>query len=374
MFSFAFKTLVSDRGKLLTGLAGVIFSVVLVNVQGGLYFGLMKKASLLVDHCDADLWVGHKHVENVDIAREIPEIWGNRIRSITGCDAVKPYIVGKGTAALSSGLMEDVWIIGSDPETMLGTAWDFAEGSVDELKRPNGVSFDDVDAPKLGHPHVGDWMEVNGERAQIVARTNGVTGFITMPYLFTSFETARRMSHITPGTCSFLLIKLLPGANRDQVQAAIRQRVPDASVFTPDEFAKISQDYWMKRTGIGISFGASTLLGLFVGLMMVGQSLYALALDHIEDYATLKALGAAESKLCSVIISQSLLMATVGTTIGVGIVIAIRELWHSPMAPVLIPTSLLSGAVVLVFGICLAASLLPYFRIRRVDPAIVLMG
>src|SRR5438105_6077115 len=66
VFSFALKTLLSDRGKLLTGLAGVIFSLVLVNVQGGLCLGLMRKASLLIDHCDADLWVGHRMIENVD--------------------------------------------------------------------------------------------------------------------------------------------------------------------------------------------------------------------------------------------------------------------------------------------------------------------
>ncbi len=83
------------------------------------------------------------------------------------------------------------------------------------------------------------------------------------------------MSHVTPGACSFFLLKLQPGQEPDRVLAAVRRRVPQAAVYTPEQFARISQDYWMKRTGIGISFGASTALGLLVGLMMVGQSLYA---------------------------------------------------------------------------------------------------
>jgi hypothetical protein len=37
MISFAIKTLLSNRSKLFTGVAGVIFSLVLVNIQGGLY-------------------------------------------------------------------------------------------------------------------------------------------------------------------------------------------------------------------------------------------------------------------------------------------------------------------------------------------------
>lgn len=328
----------------------------------------LRKVSLLIDHCTADTWIGHPKVDNVDLAREIPELRLNRLRGIQGIDAVKPYIVGKGTASLAGGRMEDVWIIGSDP------AWGFVEGSLDDLKRPDGVSFDEVDADKLGNPQVGDWLEVNGRRARIVARTRGITGFITMPYLFTTFETARRMAHTTPGACSFFLLKLEPGESRERVLDAVRRRVPQAAVYTPEQFARASQDYWMKRTGIGISFGASTVLGLLVGLMMVGQSLYALALDHLNEYATLKALGAEDRHVCGVIFIQSLAIAAAGSLGGLAIVAAIRRFWNSPLAPVEIPLSLMGLAVAMVVVICLAASLLLFVRIRRIDPAMVLMG
>lgn len=374
VLSFALKTLISERGKLLTGLAGVVFSLVLVSVQGGLYLGLMRKASVLIDHCPADVWVAPRMIEDVDLAQEMSEVWIDRLRGIPGIATASPYIVGKGIASLANGHTEDVWLIGSEPSTMLGTGWAFVEGSADELRRPNGISFDDVDAAKLGHPQVGDWLEINGHRAQIVARTHGITGFITMPYLFTTFETARRIANLTPGACSYFLIKLQPNVDRDRVLAAIRARVPDAAVFTPDEFAGMSRDYWMKRTGIGISFGASTVLGLLVGLMMVAQSLYSLALDHLDEYATLKALGAVDGHVCRVIITQSLAIAAVGSAGGLAIVAAIRRLWESPLAPVEIPPSLMALAVAMVVVICLAASLLPFARIRRIDPAIVLMG
>jgi putative ABC transport system permease protein len=130
----------------------------------------------------------------------------------------------------------------------------------------------------------------------------------------------------------------------------------------------------MKRTGIGVSFGAATGLGLLVGLMMVAQSLYALALDHIGDYATLKALGAEDRHVCGIILLQSLSIASAGTLVGIAIVLAIRRFGSSPMAPIEIPPALVGLAVVFVFAICLAASLLPYFRIRRIDPAVVLQG
>ena len=374
MFSFAIKTLLSERGKLLTGLAGVIFSLVLVNVQGGLYLGLMRKASVLVDHCEADLWVGHRMIENVDFAHDIPESWVNRVRGISGIARAEPYIVGKGMATLPDGGFEDVWVIGSDPTSMLGTGWGFVAGSPEDLKRPDALSFDEVDAQKLGNPRIGDWLEVNGHRAKLVARTRGITGFVTTPYLFTTLETARRLSEIRQGFCSFFLVKAEPGADLALLEEAVRQQLPDAIVHTPAELAKRSQDYWMKRTGIGVSFGAATFLGLLVGLMMVGQSLYALALDHLAEYATLKALGAEDRQVCGVIVLQSLAIAAVGSCLGIAIVLAIKEFWSSPLAPIEIPLVLVGGALVLVFVICLAASLLPYARVRRVDPAMVLQG
>jgi putative ABC transport system permease protein len=270
--------------------------------------------------------------------------------------------------------MEDVWIIGSDPVTNLGGAWSFAQGCPSDLRRPYGISFDEVDIPKLGPLQQGDSLEVNGRQVRVVARTRGITGFITMPYLFSTLDTARELAPLTPGTCSFFLLKLRAGADVLETQLTAQRLLPDAAVYTPQEFASISQDYWMRRTGIGLSFGASTALGLLVGVLMVGQSLYALALDHVDEYATLKTLGADDRTICSVILVQAITLAIVGSLVGVAVTILIRWSWNSPLAPIEMPAGLIAAAVSIVFIICLAASLLPYWRIRRVDPAIVLSG
>ena len=76
----AIRTLIYDRGKLLAALVGVIFSVVLVNVQGGLFIGLMSKASFLIDQGDADIWVGHRDrgMHNLDFAHPMPLRWLQR--------------------------------------------------------------------------------------------------------------------------------------------------------------------------------------------------------------------------------------------------------------------------------------------------------
>jgi len=145
-------------------------------------------------------------------------------------------------------------------------------------------------------------------------------------------------------------------------------------VLAATEFSAASQSYFLERTGIGFSFGAATLLGLLVGLMMVGQSLYALALDHLSDYATLKAIGADDKQVRAVVIIQALAIATAGTILGIGLVLLIQRVWSSPLATIEIPIQLLCGGIVLVFVICVLATFLPVYRIHRVDPAVVLQG
>jgi putative ABC transport system permease protein len=329
---------------------------------------------VLIDDCDADLWVGKRFVDNFDLARGIPESWQQRLRGIPGVADVRPYLVGKGTATLADGRMEDVWIIGVDSETGLGGPRGFVQGTFVDLTRPQGLSFDTVDRIKLGHPQVGDWLEVNGLRARFVAQTDGVTGFITMPYLFTNYRNAQRLARTPPDECSYLLVRAEANVDLRELQVALQSRVPSATVFTPSEFASQSQDYWMKRTGIGVSFGASTVLGLLVGLTVVAQSLYALALDHLHEYAALKAIGADNRHIVRIIAVQSITVAAAGAFLGLAVVAVIRSSWQNPLAPIVIPSWLMIAAVGTVIAICLLASLLPYWRIRRIDPATVLAG
>ena len=374
MTSFALKTLISDRGKLLIALGGVVFTLVLVNIQGGLFFGLINKASLLIDKCDADIWVGRRGVENVDLPAEIPEAWLHRIRGLPGVVSVKPYIVAAANMSLKNGEFEGVWIVGSDPDTMLGSAWSFAEGNLAALKQPNSIAVDVADDRKLGHPRVGDVVEISGHRAKVAAKTRDSQNFMTTPLVFTTLDSARNYARYQDGYCAYFLVQALEGADLDQLCETIRQRLPDLDVYRADDFSAMSKRYWIQRTGIGVSFGASTLLGLLVGFLMVGQSLYALALDHLGEYATLKAMGAVDTQICWVVILQALSIAAGGAAIGVILIFQMQQVLSSPLAPIDIRPELLLGGIVLVFCICLVAAILPLLRIRCIDPASVLQG
>src|SRR3970282_676438 len=106
MWAIAVKTLVADRGKLLTALVGIVFSVILVNVQGGLFIGLIRKASLLVDHTEADVWVGPGDMQNADCTQDIPRRGVHGIGEVPGVRRAEPYLVGWGNMTLPRGGFE----------------------------------------------------------------------------------------------------------------------------------------------------------------------------------------------------------------------------------------------------------------------------
>jgi putative ABC transport system permease protein len=148
--------------------------------------------------------------------------------------------------------------------------------------------------------------------------------------------------------------------------------VPELDAFTKHEFSNRSVNFWLTRTGLGISFGAATLIGLCVGLVMVAQTLYAMVLDRLAEYGLLKAMGASEGQIYGLLASQATAMATGGSALGLALAFAIQHQYSTPIAPIVVPAWLSSGSCLLVLLICLLSSVVPYLRVRRVDPLMVL--
>ena len=374
LWNIALRTLLYDRGKLLAGLVGVIFSVVLVNIQGGLFFGLINKASLLVDRSHADIWVGHRGMHNVDFPPSIPSRWIDRVRSVPGVREAEPLRVASSEMSLPDGNFEGVMVVGVTEGSDLGRAYDIVEGPRDALQYTDSVIVDQCDNEKLFHPELGENREVGGRRAKIVAKCHGVLSFLVTPYVFTDYKRSIEFTGGDPSMASYFLVRVEPGVDREAICAEIRGRLQDVTAVPSEEYAATSIQFWLTRTGIGLSFGAATLLGLLVGLVMVAQTLYAMVLDRISEFATLKAIGASEGEIIVLLGAQSTVVASVGIAVGVVVTFAMQAIFSTPRAAIEIPLGLYFASAGLVFVICIAASALPYLRVRRVDPHTVLQG
>ncbi|QDV26846.1 ABC transporter permease [Aureliella helgolandensis] len=374
LWYLSLRTLLFDRGKLLTGLVGVVFSVILVNVQGGLFYGLISKASYLVDRSQADIWVGSYQMHNVDFPHDVPARWLQRIRSIPGVAEADPIRIGFSEMSLPDGGHEGVTVVGIMRDSSLGRSFEVIQGNPQALADPLGIVVDECDDEKLQYPALGEIREIGGKRTRVVAKSRGVLSFLVTPYVFTTLDRAADFIGSDRTLVSYFLVRTVPGANKAEVCREIDRRLPSATAMTAQDYANVSINFWTTRTGIGLSFGAAAGLGLLVGLVMVGQTLYAMVLDRISEYATLKAIGATEREIITLLTLQSATIAIVGICLGTVLSFLIGLLLSTPRTTIAIPAMLYVGSGLLVFTICLLAAGLPYLRVRSVDAHTVLQG
>ena len=57
IITLAIRNLIHDRVRLLVTLVGILFSVVLVSVQLGVYFGARQMIINMIEHSEGQLWI-----------------------------------------------------------------------------------------------------------------------------------------------------------------------------------------------------------------------------------------------------------------------------------------------------------------------------
>jgi len=279
-----------------------------------------------------------------------------------------------GQATMPDGSFENVIVVGSEPASLLGNAWEMAEGDPRAIRHPDGILVDACDSAKLGNCRIGDTREINGHRAKVVGMTNGIVGFTTDPYVFTTLERARTKYAvgIPPGYCSYFLVKAKPGTDVEDLRRRLQERMPELDVYDRRTYSLMCMEYWLTRTGIGISFGLAAFLGLLVGLAVVAQTLYASVTERLKEFGTLKAMGAADSCVARFLLAQALGNALIGSVMGLSSAVIFGRMLSTPRAPVVMTGWVALLSVGLIVLVCMAAAWLPYWRIRRIDPASVL--
>jgi len=72
------------------------------------------------------------------------------------------------------------------------------------------------------------------------------------------------------------------------VASEIRRRLPFNDVHTREQWATKSRAYWVVSTGLGMNMGITVFLGILVGIVVVAQTLYTSAVEHVKEFGTVK--------------------------------------------------------------------------------------
>jgi putative ABC transport system permease protein len=245
------------------------------------------------------------------------------------------------------------------------------EGKAESLNTPGAVAIDRFYFDRLETTRVGDYAEIGDHKVQVAAITNGIRSFTTTPYVFASIDRARAYTGTAVNKASYFLVRLTPGANVYQVRDRLRAQMPDTEVLTTGEFRERSADFWLFGTGAGAALFAGAVLGLIVGTVIVAQTLYSSTKDHLNEFATLRAIGSSGRYIHKVIIFQALLSALIGfclaATIGWVVVIATAD----TALPVVITPLMTAALLVLTVLMCVISAIAAIMKVTRIDPAMV---
>ena len=372
VFTLALRNLFQDRLRFIASLMGIVFSVVLVMVQAGLYFGFSGMITTVIDHTSTDLWIvssGAKYFEDLSLLNAGMR---DRLLAVEGVSEVVPGVVGFSAWSLPDGAMTSVVVIGTDVAPGGLSPWNVVEGTAQSLTTPGTVAIDRSYYERLGVSGVGATAQIRGLPVTVGAVTDGIRSFTTTPYVFSNLRSARAYIGLPASFASHFLVRLKPGADIEQTRQHIVSSISGIQALTPDQFREESRTFWLFRTGAGAALVAGAVLGIIVGTVIVAQTLYSSTKDHLYEFATLRAMGASNSYIFQVIICQALVNAIIGFAIAALIGAAIVHFTAKSALQVVITPYLIIALCVVTIVMCIVSAITAISRVVRVDPAIVL--
>ena len=366
----AIRNLLHDRARFLVTLIGVLFAVVLVAVQLGLFLGARKMIVGMVAHTTGDIWIAAYGANSFEQASILTGRERFLALSVPGVASVTPLVVSFSRWRKPNSGTVNVIVVGTEKAQGSLKPWNVVEGAAVPTLQ-DGVIVDRTYAKSLGVSSVGAITEIAGQRVRVEGLTNGIRSFTTSPFIFTSIKKAREILSVSPDQATFYVINLLPGADPSRVKQEMAAKLPDVSVYTKAEFLKLNLDYWLFGTGAGVALLGGALLGLVIGTVIVAQTLYSSTKDHLTEFATLRALGSSSVYIHKVILVQAIVSAIIGFAIGIAVSLVVAQFSEvTPMPIVLTPllAVLLLGATVAMCAISAVASI---FKVTKIDPAMV---
>jgi putative ABC transport system permease protein len=371
----ALRMLLGDGAKYVAIVFGLTFTALLVTQQLSIFVGLMERSySAITDIRGGDLWVMDPLVQQIDDKKPVADTVPYRLRSIPGIDYALPLFRLFTVARLHGGYQQTVALVGLDDTTLAGAPAVMVKGTLADLRRPDGVIVDeDGLRDKFQGATVGDVLELNDRRAEIVGICHVKRTFTAFPVVYTTYSRAKDYAPSERRNLTYAIAKLAPGADLQAVKAEVTRRT-GLMCLTNDEFAWRTLVYVMKNTGIPVNFGITVLLGFIVGTAIAGQTFYTFTLENIRQFGALKAMGATDLTLVRMVLLQALVVAVLGYGIGVGAAAGFGALTSGSTLAFHLRWEILAFTAAAILFVAIASSLLSVVRLVRLDPAIVFRG
>jgi putative ABC transport system permease protein len=322
MLRTALKFIRYDRAKSIGVVIGVVISVFLIGQQIGILSFLTKLMGGLVGNSNQELgeiWVVDNITRNANELAKLDESLVRAIRSIEGVENTFPIVVANGLVKFDDGKTAPVILIGSQaPEFVAGPLPEqVSRGDLLALVQEGAVSAEYFDEATFDHAlDLGTQVEINGKSAAIRVITRNARGFAGS-FFFTTVSKARYFTNFPEDKVSAIAVKTKAGYSREQVVQNINDAIYGVRAWDSEDLRSSTVRFITVSSNIGVSIGSLVIFAVISGFFIIGLTLYSAALDRINDYGTLKAIGATNGYVRRLILTQATIFALSGFALAV---------------------------------------------------------
>jgi len=373
MRRIAIRSLLFDRGKLIASLLGVALASTLGFVQVGLYRGFETSASAVIDHVGGDLWAMPTGLEVIDYAQLVSVGPRSLLLSHPCVADVRALVYGFAIMQVASGTRSSALVVGVEPRPGRAIPWNVVDGDAADLEQPLRISVDrtDLDKLQLTASPIGKTIEISSRQVTVAAMTDGIRSFTLSPYFFASMTTARRLLGVGENEAMYYVIDLVDRRCAGDLISWMK-RQPDIQILESGDWSRRTEAYWVGGSGAGAALLFTAILGLFVGGVIVGQTLYSMTKEHLLELATLKALGARPGELAQFVLWLVLFLAAVGVASGLTAAILLKRVLLSAGLTVIVSPGTVAVSVMGTLLMCAMASLTSLSAVFKIEAATVL--
>jgi len=385
------KDMVYRKARVLLTTVSVACLVLLILLMGGMMNGLKMQARDYVRSVDKQagsgvVWISSEKsgstfagfsllsAEELEVLRtadgvdkDIPlsPLIFAQARPIIGGKERKAVVVGYKQGRLGGPSIRDMKDPSSPFYPIIGRV--FQPSEYDDY-RPADIPPPEVIVDEMTGLEIGQTVELSGKPLKVVGKTKGRLFVFDTPLLFMDIRTAQSTFLKNVIYVNTMLVKAAEGYSEVQLANDIKGRIL-ADVHTGDQIVKIIMANFVDEPMKGVK-ALRALLWLATGLI-VAMITYVTTLEKSREIGVMKAIGASNKYIISLILKQVVITTLAGSIFG--IIIAIVMARFFPIV-VLISVGEAILVVIITMAVCSYGGYISAKRAAEVDPMVAFRG
>jgi putative ABC transport system permease protein len=373
----AWSQLSHQKIRLMVAMGGIAFANILMFMQLGFRALFTEGVTLIADRLQGDLFLVSKETDYLG-SGNFPRVHLYQAAAIEGIAKVRPVYIDflrwSNTKEFSTWAGQVIAFNPSQPILNLPEA----NQQLWKLSLPNTVLVDRLSKPTDFGPVAQQFQEkgtlsalLNGRRVNVVGLSSLGSSFfrsdgniIMSENNYSAIAGSKVLKEVSVG-----ILTLKPGANPEAVRASLQRYLPKLTVLNHTEL-KAKELGFQEKNPAGAIFAFGAIMGFVVGVVVVYQILYSDVVDHLPEYATLKAMGYSDIALLGVIFQEALILAVLGFIPGFGASVGMYQFLAGVTRLQLVMRLDVAVTVfILTVVMCVVSGAIASSKLRSADPA-----